>query len=103
LLSSRQYANHPLVVDLVQSCSHIISLFCLHGAFEGPALQWVHESAEKQYQSEIQELVKMKNGWQFNVLHASAEQIEMFQIEVMAEKIESLAPHLWVLLDKLLS
>ncbi|KAF8240352.1 hypothetical protein L208DRAFT_1374386 [Tricholoma matsutake] len=103
LLSSRQYADHPLVVDLVQSHSHTISLFCLHGAFEGPALQWVHESAEKQYQSEIQELVKMKNGWQFNALHASAEQIEMFQIEVMAEKMESLAPHLWVLLDKLLS
>jgi hypothetical protein len=53
LLSSRQYANHPLVVDLVQSHSHTISLFCLHGAFEGPAPQWVHESAEKQYQSTL--------------------------------------------------
>jgi hypothetical protein len=101
LLSSRQYADHPLVVDLVQSHSHIISLFCSHGAFE--ALHWVHESAEKEYQNEIQELVKTKNGWQFNALHASAEQIEMFRIEVMAEKMESLAPHLWMLLDKLLS
>ena len=79
LLSSRQFADHPLVVDLVQSCSHTVSLFCTHGAFERPVLQWVHESVEKEYKSEIQELVKMTNGWQFNALHASAEQIDQGQ------------------------
>ena len=36
-------------------------------------------------------------------LHASAEQLETFQVEVMAERMETLAPHLWVLLNKLLS
>jgi len=56
LLSSWQYADHPMVVDLVQSCSHIISLLCSKGTLEGPALQWMYGWAEKLYQNMIQEL-----------------------------------------------
>jgi len=40
--------------------------------------------------------------WHFNTSHASAKELEDFQIEDMAIVMKRLAPNLWLLLDMLL-
>ncbi|KAF4566199.1 hypothetical protein EYR36_011614 [Pleurotus pulmonarius] len=67
------------------------------------SLQWANEFVKSKYADEISALVDRDNGLHFSASTASAQQISDFRIEEMAKKMQVLAPHVWNLLDTLLS
>jgi hypothetical protein len=56
----------------------------------------------KKYMDEVVGLVSKKNGWHFSAQHTSAELLQAFSLEDMAQRLMAQAPLLWDLLGNLL-
>jgi hypothetical protein len=102
LLTDGSVASHPMVLDFLASRSEVISLLVSMEPQE-VGFQCAHNLMRQRYKDEIRELLKVEHGWQFNALHASADQIDQFRIEEMASSMEKCSPYLWSLLGQLLS
>ena len=87
LLIDGSVASHPTVLDFLGSRSEVISLLISMEPQE-VEFQCAHNLMKQRYKDEIRELLKVEHGWQFNALHASADQIDQFRIEDMASSME---------------
>ncbi|KAF8868756.1 hypothetical protein BD779DRAFT_1459301 [Infundibulicybe gibba] len=67
------------------------------------ACKWVENWIKKEFDMEVENMLSREKGWQFKAVHASAQQIERFQIEEMAEKMAKHAPKVWGVLGSLVS
>jgi hypothetical protein len=106
LLINPQYTTHENTINL-RSCSPtIIKLIAEHpeaSAAAGGALKWASDIIKRRCALEIQELSAKKSGYHFSVLHASVEQLEEFDIEVLGGGMQQHAPLLWDMLNILLA
>jgi hypothetical protein len=104
LLTDGSVASHPMVLAFLGSRSEVISLL-LSMEPQDVGFQCADNLMKERYnlKDEIRELLKEEHGWQFNALHASADQIDQFRIEEMASNMEQRSPYLWSLLGQLLS
>lgn len=66
-------------------------------------LQWATEYVKSKYAGEIRDLVQRNSGWHFSASTATADQLQEFRIEEMAERMQQIAPQLWDLVGLLLS
>ena len=97
LLTDGSIASHPMVLDFLGSRSEVISLLVSMEPQE-VGFQCAHNLMRQRYKDEIRELLKVEHSWQFNALHASADQIDQFRIKDMASSMEWQSPYLWTLL-----
>jgi hypothetical protein len=102
LLTDGSIASHPMVLGFLGSRSEVISLLISMEPQE-VGFQCAHNLMRQRYKDEIRELLKVEHSWQFNALHASANQIDQFRIEDMASSMERQSHYLWSLLGQLLS
>ncbi|KAH7917212.1 hypothetical protein BV22DRAFT_978464, partial [Leucogyrophana mollusca] len=103
LLSTPSYSDHPTVRDLLSNTREIMQALARHPSAYGKVLNWASEVVKAECAREVRELVKVQSGWHFSALHASADQMEEFQIGELAAEMGARAPQLWDLLDVLLS
>ncbi|KAG1906108.1 uncharacterized protein F5891DRAFT_942241 [Suillus fuscotomentosus] len=84
LLTNPNYITHENTINL-RSCSpHITKLLAEHPeASAGDVLKWASDIIKHRCALEIQELSAKKPGYHFLALHASVEQLEEFDIEVL--------------------
>lgn len=67
-----------------------------------PAAQvWIQSYQTRTYLREMHALTRKSNGWHFSALRASPEQIDDFELQEMADIMESEAPGLWRLFGDL--
>ena len=95
LLTDGSVASHPMVLNFLGSRSEVISfLFAMEPQEVG--FLCAHDLMMQRYKDEMKELLKVEHGWQFNALHASADQIDEFRIEDsdMASTMEQRGPYL---------
>jgi hypothetical protein len=102
LLTDVSVASHPMLLDFLSSRSEVISLLVSMEPRE-VGFQCAHNLMRQRYKDEIRELLKAEHGWQFNALHASADQIDQFRVEEIASSMEKRSPYIWSLLGQLLS
>ncbi|KAF8152227.1 hypothetical protein B0H34DRAFT_821021 [Crassisporium funariophilum] len=107
LLSDTKYQSHPMVTDL---CAHADQL-CAVLQFASTTAswgknqdngQWAFNYVKRKYKDEIRKLVVDIPEFKFSAVHASAEQIDEFKVDEMADKIKDVAPNLWDILGELL-
>ncbi|KAG2753217.1 hypothetical protein P692DRAFT_20829322 [Suillus brevipes Sb2] len=103
VLTAPCFNDHPTVAELISHNDDIIRTFSRHVKSRTALLEWARTTVNMDCAREVRKLAKIDNGWQFDALHAKAEQIECFRIEEMAMEIEAEAPVLWGLLDAVLS
>jgi hypothetical protein len=87
-----------LPITAKQICLDFSKLFVPH-----PMLPGAIDTVNLVLQTEVQQLVDVNSGWHFSVLHASAEQIDSFEIRGMACEMQQIAPVTWSILNVLLS
>ena len=101
LLEQPKLQEHPCTVNLVNNATKIIMALSTHLYSKDSAFNWAAMTMRKKYSDAIKRLISCEE-WHFNASHASAKQLEDFQIEEMAVKMKELAPDLWLMLDVLL-
>lgn len=101
LLENQTLAESPCTINLVNNAKRIIKAFSCHPYSQDLAFDWATATIQKKYSQSIKNLVA-REQWHFNASHASAQELENFQIEDMALKMKELAPDLWLMLDILL-
>src|SRR5271170_6818680 len=73
-----------------------------HSQTSQSTLTWASNLVKQMYAHSIKRLMPWENGWHFNALRASVDQLNDFHIEVMVQEMKQLAPELWEMLDILL-
>ncbi|KAJ7733399.1 hypothetical protein DFH07DRAFT_944866 [Mycena maculata] len=102
LLERESYRDHPCTTSLVEKAPEIIDLFSKHPRSAQSTFTWARKIIQKKTADSIK-LLTANQDWHFDAGHASAEQLEDFQIEEMAQSMKEMAPDLWNLLHLLLS
>ena len=71
---------------------------------EGPSAvkSWALNTSLKYFEKELDNLMRTATDWRFSASHATAQRIEDFKIENMAESIKNNAPQIWTMLSGLL-
>lgn len=103
ILTTSTNSERFLRTDLLIHGDAICDALLHHPLRPDASLQWANEFVKSKYANEISALVDRDNGLHFSASTASAQQISDFRIEEMAKKMQVLAPHVWNLLDTLLS
>jgi hypothetical protein len=103
LLQDPMLQNQVAVDNLVSHTTEILAALEVHPRTSKETLKWASNLMKAWYASSIRELTRKEHGWHFSALQASAKQLEDFQIEDMAEKMQTLAPELWDMLGEVLS
>ncbi|KAG6876020.1 hypothetical protein C0992_001354 [Termitomyces sp. T32_za158] len=105
ILSDGSLIQDTLVQDLSQNALTLLSVLMKH-------LQRIKSNVnsdslfgllKSQLQSDVQNLIFYGDDWQFGASSAQAQQLEEFQLDQMADKMAAISPHLWDLLETLLS
>lgn len=102
LLTSPRFQTNPAAANLVDNVEHILHCFLHHIETRSTVENWSEGIARKLYASELTELTKERSGLHFNARNATAEQLQPFKIEVIAEKMKDTAPRLCSLVAGLL-
>jgi hypothetical protein len=84
--------NQATIDNLVGNTTEILIALCAHPQTSKAMLEWASTSMKAQYAQSIWELTRKEHRWHFSALRASARQLEDFQSEDLAEKMERLAP-----------
>ena len=102
LITSLLMSNHAvpnpndfLIQDLGSNIPIILSVLYYHPPFSEKVTHWAHDLMRHKYGVMARSLSHKTNGWHFSALHTEAEQIHTFQIEEMAEQMQTQAPQLW--------
>jgi hypothetical protein len=103
ILKDNQYHQFPCTLDLVKHMKDILTAFPQNEESSESTSSWADKLISKNYSDSIKALTMKENGWYVGALHASAKQLEHFQIENMAKDMKRLAPNLWSFLGELLS
>src|SRR5882762_5896902 len=103
LLASPALTSHPSVQKLNSDLPDILQMLGSHSALSTSVTDMCHKYMMHKYANEALHLVSKKNGWHFSAWHASAEQLEAFSLEDMAQQLTAQAPLLWDLLGTLLT
>ncbi|KAJ7037742.1 hypothetical protein C8F04DRAFT_952134 [Mycena alexandri] len=102
LLERPSFRDHACTASLVEKASEIIDLFSKHPTSSESTFQWARKAIQKRTADSITRLTANRD-WHFDASHASAEQLQDFQIEEMAKEMKQIAPDLWNVLHLLLS
>ncbi|KAJ7721904.1 hypothetical protein B0H16DRAFT_1790230 [Mycena metata] len=102
LLERNSYRDHPCTKSLVDNAPAIIDLFAKHPDSSESTFRWARNTIQKRTADSIKRLTANQD-WHFDASHASAKDLEDFQIEEMAREMKEIAPDLWNLLHLLLS
>ncbi|KAJ7817699.1 hypothetical protein B0H14DRAFT_2228986, partial [Mycena olivaceomarginata] len=102
LLERESYRDHTCTTSLVDKTPEIIDLFSKHPGSAQSTFAWARKAIQKKTAESIK-LLTANRDWHFDASHASAQQLEDFQIEEMAQQMKRMAPDLWNLLHLLLS
>jgi hypothetical protein len=103
IFEDSDYDNHPAVRDIADNIQAILSSLFNHHALRYPVLQWALTITNSDHANSIQTLTRASQGWHFSASNASAEQLQEFELEDMADSMESDTPHLWRMIKGLLS
>ncbi|KAG6823306.1 hypothetical protein H0H92_010661 [Tricholoma furcatifolium] len=105
VLSDSTGACQPFLTDLRRNAPKLISqLLHLNPKMDNLEVgDSLFEALALQAQAEVKSLILNGSNWQFGVSSASAQQLDNFRLELMAKEISEKSPHLWSLLDMLLS
>ncbi|KAJ6468082.1 hypothetical protein C8R47DRAFT_807305 [Mycena vitilis] len=102
LLERESYRDHPCTISLAEKAPEIIDLFATHPLSSKSTFAWARKAIQKKTTESIK-LLTANQDWHFGAAHASATQLEDFQIEEMAAEMQEIAPDLWNLLHLLLT
>ena len=103
IFEDRDFDNHPALQDIKDNIKGILSSLFDHRTLHYPVLQWALMVVNRDHARSIQNLTRTSEGWHFSASNASANQIQDFQLEDMAERMENTTPHLWKTVKGLLS
>ena len=103
LLQDNRLQDLPCTQNLINQADEILQAFYEHPKSSKSALTWASDLMKSRYAASVRELANKENGWHFGALRASAQKLQEFRIENMAQKMEELAPELWDLLGLMLS
>ena len=103
LLQGNRLQDLPCTQNLINQADAILEAFYEHPKSSKSALTWASDLMKSRYAESVQELANKENGWHFGALRASAQKLQEFWIEDMAQKMEELTPELWDLLGLMLS
>ena len=81
----------------------IMMVFCRDPHTQHSITQWALGLVNQLHHKSLQDLSSIYNGWHFNALNASVDQINDFHIEDMAQHLQESAPDLWNTVNTLLS
>ena len=98
LLRDNRLQDLPCTQNLIDQADEILQAFYEHPKSSKSALTWANDLMKSRYAASVRELANKENRWHFGALHASAQKLQEFRIEDMAQKMEELAPELWDLL-----
>jgi hypothetical protein len=104
LLTDPEYSLLPASLDLRSHSNEILSALDqtpkpLEADVE---MSNAIETVQRRIRSEIEDLTLVEYGWHFAAIHATAAQLEDFQVKEMARKMRRMAPVLWNLLGSIL-
>lgn len=102
LMSGSSNPGDFLILDLISNARIILSSLYHCSETNFVTTQWAHTMSKIRYGSMVERLSRKENGWHLGALHMQTQQIGDFQINQIAEKIQTLAPKLWDLLYTLL-
>lgn len=103
LLKAPDLQEHPLSQDLVSRTEEVLSAFRSNPHSSQSTMEWANSAIKAKYAGSIRAMTDVRNGWHFGAATASAEQLQDFRIEEMAEKMQEMAPELWDMLGLMLS
>ncbi|THH23062.1 hypothetical protein EUX98_g8114 [Antrodiella citrinella] len=103
LISDPALKDHSTLFSLVQQWPELLQY-----ALDSPTLYnstrtFVSDAFTATLTLEVAQLASRNSGWHFSARNASAEQINAFSIEDMANKMETEAPTVWTLFGQLLA
>lgn len=91
-----------LIDDLYANTAQILAAFAMQPKSTEISKKWAHTLACQLYLKDIDHMLRIQSGLQFNISHAQHTQISGFNMESLAKSIECGAPHLWDLTCMLL-
>src|SRR5882762_4364354 len=102
LLESPSLAKHPVVERFRLEVPSVLKLLYNCPGTCTSMVESSHKFMTQKYADEVTCLVSKANGWHFSVQHTSAEQLQAFSLENMAQQLMTQAPLLLDLLGNLL-
>ncbi|KAJ7640085.1 hypothetical protein DFH06DRAFT_1334987 [Mycena polygramma] len=87
---------------LLDNSGRTVEAFAQNSTSAPSVYAWARKAIQKSTTEAIK-ILTANDDWHFNAEHASAAELEDFKIEEMAATMKELAPHLWTLLQMLLS
>ncbi|KIJ09486.1 hypothetical protein PAXINDRAFT_34447, partial [Paxillus involutus ATCC 200175] len=102
LLTSHQYKEDYLVVDLIQRSADIFDAFLQPAESRDKFKKCSLHLLNKVYLQEIQTLASEDSGSHFGASHTSTKQLEDFSLEEMVETMRARAPYWFSLLGMIL-
>ena len=103
IFEDREFDNHPTMQDIEDNIKAVLSTLFDHHALRYPVLQWALMVTNGDHAKSIRALTRTSQGWHFSASNASADQIQDFELEDMADSMETCTPHLWKMIKGLLS
>src|SRR5215471_11242255 len=103
LLQSPDHVDHDAVHDIHHNTNQILESLAKNPGTSEESLRWAYETTKKTCELQICKLAEKHSGQQFSARHATAENLKDFDIHTLAEQMRTTAPHVWQLLDALLS
>jgi hypothetical protein len=95
--------DNTIVLDVLNHPTKLLSTLSEHSTLRQPVIQWALDLVNRKHVKSIQNLTSTRNGWHFNALHTSVEQINDFRLEDMVQNVQTTAPELWTTITSLLS
>ena len=102
-LSDSMYSDCASRIEFLAEWPVILDTFPNDPMLCGQTVEFSAGLFTRSLMAKIMELVHKHSGWHFSAQNACAEQIEVFDIQDMALRLESQAPLLWSLIGHLLS
>ena len=103
LLQDETYKSHDATRDIVESIPKLIEVFLEQASTWYMAVKAILHISMEKYTTELVALTHSGAGFHFVVTKTTETRLDGAQLLVMAKKMETLAPSLWILLDNLLS
>ncbi|KAJ3723320.1 hypothetical protein C8R42DRAFT_578590, partial [Lentinula raphanica] len=102
ILQNSDYSDNIVKLDLDARIDEILDAFRDNQCTRGGTQAWAHREAMNTYAEQLLALVYQSTDGRFCASKATAERLEAFDIDKVADEMKSLAPQLWEVLGVLL-
>lgn len=97
-----QFSGHSAVAWLPINTIAMLDTLRGHQPCQNVVEEWAYGRVVHQLTKEVVELTRKSSGWHFGASTARIEELESFDLSVMVQKMQTMAPHVCDLISRLL-